>query len=89
LGSKLKFSDFELVEKPFSEGDLIVLYTDGITECINSKREMFGEDRLVSIVIEECKSKPETIKNKIVTSIDEFRKNIDLPDDYTILIIRL
>jgi serine phosphatase RsbU (regulator of sigma subunit) len=50
---------------------------------------MFGEDRLVSIVIEECKSKPETIKNKIVTSIDEFRENIDLPDDYTILIIRL
>ena len=31
----------------------------------------------------------ETIKNKIVTSIDEFRENIDLPDDYTILIIRL
>ncbi len=89
LGSKLKFSDFQLVEKPFTEGDLIVLYTDGITECINSKREMFGEDRLVSIVIEECKSKPETIKNKIVTSIDEFRENIDLPDDYTILIIRL
>jgi phosphoserine phosphatase RsbU/P len=89
LGSKLKISEFQLVERPYKKGDLVVLYTDGITECINSNREMFGEDRLISIIKEESKSIPEKIKNRIISEVDAFREHIELPDDYTLLIIRL
>ncbi len=89
LGSKLKISEFQLVERPYEKGDLVILYTDGITECINSDREMFGEDRLITIIKEESKSIPEKIKNRIIYEVDAFREYEELPDDYTLLIIRL
>ncbi len=89
LGSKLKFTNFELVEREFNIGDVILLYTDGITECFNYKREMFGEERLISIFMENLHLNPELIKNKIVESVEDFREMVDLSDDYTLLIIKI
>ena len=89
LGSKLKFNNFELIERDFNTGDIILLYTDGITECFNFKKEMFGEERLISIFMENISMSPEFIKNKIVESVDDFRQMVELSDDYTLLIIKI
>ena len=32
------------------EGDLLLLYTDGITEALNARREQYGEDRLLEVI---------------------------------------
>jgi serine phosphatase RsbU (regulator of sigma subunit) len=41
---------YEQVVVPFDPGDTLVLYTDGITEARNPRREFFGPDRLRAIV---------------------------------------
>ena len=47
-------SDIGLEEKKISlrRGDIIVLYTDGVTEAINNQEEQFGQQRLINIVQE-------------------------------------
>jgi serine phosphatase RsbU (regulator of sigma subunit) len=50
---------------------------------------MFGEDRLISIFMENINMSPEYIKNKIVESVEDFREMVELSDDYTLLIIKI
>jgi sigma-B regulation protein RsbU (phosphoserine phosphatase) len=38
------------VEIELNSGDIIVLYTDGVTEAINEKEEQFGQERLISVI---------------------------------------
>lgn len=88
LGSKINFYDFETKEINFSNDDFIVLYTDGITECMNDKKDMFGEERLIHLIYKNKSESPEFIKNQIETHINEHRGDLDLNDDYTIFIIK-
>ena len=55
IGSiKLEEADVQL-----EKGDLITLFTDGVTEAINEKEELFGQERLLKI-IEENRNLPRT-----------------------------
>ncbi len=46
--------DFEYVERelPFEGGDILVMLTDGVTECINSAGEQFGIERVESVLLQ-------------------------------------
>lgn len=46
--------DFPYKERslPFQEGDLLVLLTDGVTECVNSKGELFGIGRAETVLMQ-------------------------------------
>ncbi len=46
--------DFEYVEKelPFEKGDVLVMLTDGVTECTNSAGEQFGIERVESVLLQ-------------------------------------
>ncbi len=48
------FSDFAYKENelPFSRGDILVLLTDGVTECVNAKGEQFGIERAESVLLQ-------------------------------------
>ena len=39
-------------ELPIEKGDLLVLLTDGITECVNAKGEMFGVERAENVLLQ-------------------------------------
>jgi len=47
-------SDFQYKENelPFEKGDLLVLLTDGVTECMNAKGELFGIERAESVLLQ-------------------------------------
>lgn len=44
--------EFEISENTieYESGDIIILYTDGITETMNRNREMFGEERFIELI---------------------------------------
>ena len=67
------------------KGDSIYLYTDGVTEAINIKEELFEEERLKeSINIHKDKS-PEEILKSIKNDHDRFVGEADQFDDITML----
>lgn len=80
---------FDIYETELSEGDIIFTYTDGITEAINEKEEMFGEERLSQSL---NNIKTETDVKNILTNIKEnirnFANSAEQFDDITMLIFK-
>jgi len=75
-------------EVPFSPGDLVVLYTDGITEAMNSDSEEFGEDRLLDVIQKNSSESSYRIREKIIEAVKRFSRHKDPEDDATLIIIK-
>jgi sigma-B regulation protein RsbU (phosphoserine phosphatase) len=70
-------------------GDIFVLYTDGITEAINSKREEFGRERLADIIEQNETLSAEALIQKILQSLNDFTEGNQLADDITLVIYKV
>lgn len=69
-------------------GDSLFLYTDGVTEAMNEKNELFSEGRLITVVTaSEGKSVQETIDG-VMGEIGRFSLNTPQADDITMMMIR-
>lgn len=83
--------EYEEVNYQLKTGDLLILTTDGVTEAQNSKRELYGTDRLKAH-LKALNKKDLTsaeIKNSIITEIQKFAKSVKQSDDLTVLIIKI
>lgn len=69
-------------------GDLLVCYTDGITEPENAYGEMFGEERLIELVKRCAHEDDQTIIAKVIEAVRHWHSAAELPDDMTLLIAR-
>ena len=69
-------------------GDVIVMYTDGVTEAINAKEELFGEDRLNIILKENARLSAEEILDRILVAVEEFSGDMPQFDDITLLVVK-
>ena len=76
--------DFEYQEKqlPFEKGDLLVMMTDGVTECTNSAKEEFGIERVESVLLQSHGA--EDFIGKIKSALQVFCGG-DYSDDVTAL----
>jgi serine phosphatase RsbU (regulator of sigma subunit)/predicted enzyme related to lactoylglutathione lyase len=83
------FPEWECVlgESKLSPGDTLVLYTDGVTDAMNSRGEDFGEDRLVDVVRENRKLAPEPMLNAIVDEVRRFSPSEQF-DDITMIVAK-
>ena len=70
------------------QGDLLVLYTDGLTESSNSHREEYGEDRLKSIIQKNPNHSPKAVIASILSDLQRFRDGNPKIDDLTLMAIR-
>ena len=75
-------------EFDFSSGDIMLLYTDGITEASNDQKQQFGYERLQSSLIRYTTLEPEKIQEGIIKDLYEFCGVESLDDDYTLLIVK-
>ena len=70
-------------------GQSILIYSDGVTEAINAKGELFGDDRLTSELLSlEADSKPEEIINHVYQSVSNFEVGTDQSDDITLINVK-
>jgi sigma-B regulation protein RsbU (phosphoserine phosphatase) len=83
-----KGAEFVLETARLDVGDILVLYTDGITEVINTEEEEFGEERLETLVIRNANRPAEYIADLVLEAITEFAGEQDLFDDATLVIIK-
>ena len=69
-------------------GDVVVLYTDGVTEATNHQFEMFGEERLQTIIRENTLLSSHNILEKILASVETFSGGEPQFDDITLMVIK-
>jgi sigma-B regulation protein RsbU (phosphoserine phosphatase) len=80
--------DLQSVRVDLRPGDVLVLYTDGVTEAINNREEEFGEDRLLRVITENRALPAEEILEKILAAITAFAGNRPQHDDITLMVLR-
>lgn len=82
--------DFKTEKFQMNAGDIIFLYTDGITEAEGANSKFLGEENLISILdsIDAEKSSLKQISNIVLDKVKEFREDSPQNDDATILVIR-
>ena len=69
-------------------GDVIIMYTDGVTESINTTEELFGEERLGAIIRKSAHLPAQEILNRILSGVQEFTGDMPQFDDITLLVIK-
>jgi sigma-B regulation protein RsbU (phosphoserine phosphatase) len=69
-------------------GDLLVCFTDGISEPENEYGEMFGEDQLVELVLKNASRSEEQIVQTIIEAVEKWTGSPELQDDMTLLVAR-
>jgi phosphoserine phosphatase RsbU/P len=83
-----EFASYEESSIVLDPGDLLVFYTDGITEPENEYGEMFGEDRLIEAVQKAIDSDEDEIIANVIQSVRQWTGSPELQDDMTILLAR-
>jgi sigma-B regulation protein RsbU (phosphoserine phosphatase) len=89
-GAAEKFS--ELLEEErvdLSPGDVIVLFTDGITEAMNPESDLFGESRLSRIVEEHGHLESGELRERIMREVEAFVGSADQHDDMTMILLKV
>jgi serine phosphatase RsbU (regulator of sigma subunit) len=75
--------------RPFhlDKGDILVVYSDGLTDAENSEAEMFGEERLLEIIRREAPRGSQAVEKEFLKAIAEFTDGIPQTDDVTFAIV--
>jgi serine phosphatase RsbU (regulator of sigma subunit) len=71
-----------------NSGDMIVLYTDGITEAVNLAGEYYGLERLCEIMLRHQQQTVAEIRQAVINDVHQHIGQQKLFDDITLLIIR-
>ncbi len=69
-------------------GDVLVLYTDGVTEAINPAKEEFGVERLIAAIKENRDLPPAQLIGRLKETVFEFAGDEPQFDDFTLTVIR-
>jgi len=80
-----EYTEGEIVLEP---DDLVVVYTDGVTEAMNQKGEMFGEGRLEAFLTLEDVSTAESAVRSIAEAVTAFEDGGRQSDDVTVIAIK-
>ncbi len=83
--------DFQFVgtHVKLAAGDLLLLYTDGVTEALNSTEEEFGTVRLAEMMLRNPEASPQELVAALRRSVQQFTNAQPPEDDTTILAVRI
>ncbi len=79
---------FEEKTTTLSKGDLILLYTDGLTEAENPDGDFFGVERASDIFIQYAQHSPEKIIEALLKHLKQFCQSESFKDDITLMIFK-
>lgn len=79
---------YELASCNLEPGDLLVIYSDGVTEAVNAAEEEFGESRLEEILRGSHDDPARTVLDRIDDAVGRFAGDVARPDDLTLVVAR-
>ncbi|HST50980.1 MAG TPA: SpoIIE family protein phosphatase [Pyrinomonadaceae bacterium] len=80
--------DYREGRTQLQHGDVLVSYSDGVTEQTNPKGEEFGTDRLHEVVTQNIERSAAAIRDKIEAALSAFAQGTPAVDDITLLIVK-
>ena len=86
---KLFETNLEQIVDDFEENNIYFIYTDGLTECMNEKKEEYGTERLLNFFNINNHSDIMKLKSDLLTDFSNFRGNALQNDDITFLFIKI
>jgi len=69
------------------QGDLLVIYSDGLPDAQNQQEEMFGEERLLDLISAEAPSGSHVLEQKLLKAIEDFTQGTPQTDDITFVVV--
>ncbi len=79
----------ELCETQLESGDIVFLYTDGVTERYNGHKEEYGEERLKRFITNCANLSVDEIKVQITLALDRFADGFNGHDDQTFIVLKV
>jgi phosphoserine phosphatase RsbU/P len=83
------FVEYKPRQTRLAPGDVVVMYTDGVTEAVNSDNQMFGDERLEKLVRESVDLSAEEIKQRILDEVLNFTAGLPQGDDITLIVLKM
>jgi sigma-B regulation protein RsbU (phosphoserine phosphatase) len=90
-GSMLAFMDYQSFKEQeiwMEPEDILVMYTDGVTEAMNSQGDLFGENRLRQVIEQIGDVSAQAMLDGIMLAIDDFVGEALRTDDLTLIVVR-
>ncbi|MGC4051720.1 MAG: PP2C family protein-serine/threonine phosphatase [Paludibaculum sp.] len=87
-GERIFAKSIECQELELADGDLVVFYSDGLTEAMNPRQEQYGEERLQSVVARAAGLDAPELAQAILEDVEVFKAGADPHDDLTLVVLR-
>ncbi|MDQ3688406.1 MAG: serine/threonine-protein phosphatase, partial [Acidobacteriota bacterium] len=69
-------------------GDILVAYSDGVTETQNPRGEEFGPERLRDVVLNNLNASAASLRDRIEAALTQFAQGTPAVDDITLVIVK-
>jgi serine phosphatase RsbU (regulator of sigma subunit) len=83
------FAQYRARRVKLEPGDVVVIFTDGVTEAVNAANEMFGDERLEELVRANAHLSAEEIKTCVLDEVLSFTRGLPQGDDITLIVLKI
>lgn len=84
----LPSAEFEVGETQLGNGEVLIVYSDGVSEANNLQEEEFGLDRLTEVVRRNLSSSAAGIRDRVESALSSFTQTAPANDDITLVIVK-
>ena len=84
----MPFNPIERETLPLEPGDVFVLFSDGVSEAMNTEEDFYGEDRLLAALAACDGASPKDIVTRVLTDVRGFAAGAKQSDDITVVAVR-
>ncbi|MEJ7712746.1 MAG: PP2C family protein-serine/threonine phosphatase [Pyrinomonadaceae bacterium] len=86
ISPNVEFMDGQM---QLSAGDMLVVYSDGVSETNNRRGEEFGEVRLHEVVLRNRQASAAGMRDRIESALTQFAQGTPAADDITLVIVKV
>ena len=84
----MPFAEYDVGTAQLSPGDVLVIYSDGVSEANNLAEDEFGMDRLTAVISANVSRSASGIRDKVESALSEFTGTAAPNDDITLVIVK-
>ena len=84
----MAFNPIERETFPLEPGDTFVLFSDGVSEAMNTVEDFYGEERLLTVLSAGGGASPADIATRVIEDVRAFAAGAKQSDDITVLAAR-
>jgi serine phosphatase RsbU (regulator of sigma subunit) len=83
------FAEYQAQQTRLAPGDVLVIFSDGVTEAVDATNQVFGDERLQELVKENKGLSSKELKNRIEQEVVAFTRGLPQGDDITLIALKM